>query len=246
MSPETYWKRRVFVLAGLLVVVALIVYACSRPSSDEGQRAADSGAATEETPDESASPSIPASPSASDAPSASPAPGGEEGGGDSGGDSGGGSGGGSDDGDENRGAGKDGAIPAPEQPEDLCRPDDVVTTLSADREDYSSGVEPRFDITVVNTDDQTCTVDVGPKAMELRITSGEDRVFSTADCVRGDGTDKEQLRRGVPHTVTVEWDRERSWEDCRDSDVNARAGTYVASLKSDYDNEAEDQVFRLN
>ncbi|RCV47864.1 hypothetical protein DEF23_25995, partial [Marinitenerispora sediminis] len=137
-------------------------------------------------------------------------------------------------------------VAAPEQPEDACRPQDVVATVEVDRTDYPAGVSPRITVTVVNTGAQTCTVDVSPESMELRITSGDDRIFSTADCVEGQSRDREQLHRGVPVTRTVEWDRTRSWTDCRDADVAARSGTYVATLHSDYDEGAEQQVFRLN
>ncbi|MFC7329277.1 hypothetical protein [Marinactinospora rubrisoli] len=258
MSPETYWKRRVFVLAGVLVVVALIAYACSGSSSDDGERAAsvdNPGSEASAAPDASSSPSIPATPPAGDGEDgAEPSPGADgpgaqDGSGDAGagpgpeagpGSGSGGDGGGGDTGSEAQ------TVAAPEEPGDPCRPQDVVVTVEADETDYAAGEEPRFTITAVNTGAQTCTVDVGRKNMELRITSGDDRIFSTADCVEGREADNEQLRRGVPVTRTVEWDRTRSWTDCREADVDARPGTYVATLHSDYDEGAEPQVFRLN
>ncbi|RCV58934.1 hypothetical protein DEF24_11660, partial [Marinitenerispora sediminis] len=77
-------------LAGVLVVVALIAYACSGSSSDEGERAAsvdNPGSEASATPEASPSPSIPASPSAGDGDgaSASPGPDGVEGAGGQGG-----------------------------------------------------------------------------------------------------------------------------------------------------------------
>ncbi|MGI5119163.1 hypothetical protein ACQEU5_06405 [Marinactinospora thermotolerans] len=255
MSSETYMKRRVFVLAGILLIVALIAYACSASPSDDGERAAgvspDPG--TGASPDSSASPSIAASPSTGAGsedgdPAGDEDAGGSEGAAGEGGEgSGGGAGGpgaaapaGGGDG----GAAPD--IPAPQRSEDPCRPQDVVVTLATDRTDYAWDAQPKIEVTVVNTAEQTCTIDVGPKAMELRITSGEDRIFSTADCVEGRGTDNEQLRRGVPLTTTVTWERERSWPDCREADSQARPGTYVVTLYGDYVNGAEPQVFRLN
>ncbi|WP_345555600.1 hypothetical protein [Streptomonospora halophila] len=256
MSPETYWRRRVFVLVGLFVVVALITYACTRPSSPgEGGEASGTGGAPSPTPEES-SPSVspPASPSASPSPSAGAgqdAGGGGEGGGDGGGDTGSGGG---DSGDES-GGGSDGGggsggsegVAAPEAPGDPCRPSDVVVTIKTDKSDYDWNDKPKFKLTLVNTEDQTCTVDVGPKSLELRVTSGDDRIFSTADCAGGSSSDKQKLQRGVPYTTTVTWDRKRSWKDCPDRDVTAkRPGTYVVQLHSRYDQKAEPQVFRLN
>lgn len=119
-------------------------------------------------------------------------------------------------------------------------------TLSADRTDYPRDAKPRFTLTVVNTSADPCVVDIGDAAMELRVTSGDDRIWSTADCVGDRASKKEWLHRGVPHITEAAWDRERSWPDCRDQVVNARPGTYVVTLHSDYDEGAEAQVFRLN
>ncbi|MFD0776826.1 hypothetical protein ACFQZ2_23070, partial [Streptomonospora algeriensis] len=152
------------------------------------------------------------------------------------------SGGGSD-----GGSGGSGGHAAPEEPGDPCRPSDVVVTLDADKSDYAWDGKPEFELTLVNTEEQTCTVDVGPESMELRVTSGDDRVFSTADCADGSDSDKQKLQRGVPYTTTFTWDRKRSWKDCRDREVTAkRPGTYVVRLHSDYEQGAEPQVFRLN
>ncbi|MBB4929275.1 hypothetical protein F4561_000095 [Lipingzhangella halophila] len=243
MSPETYWKRRVFVLAGLLLVVALIAYGCNQFTGDEEQSASGD---PDSAQDSSPSASVPPSSTPTDDPS--PDDGdtdggdGEESGSDNedSGDGGEGGGAGSSDG------GGD-AVPAPEKPGDRCRPQDVVVTAKTDKEDYAWDEKPEITITVVNTADQTCTVDLGTKSMEVRVTSGDDRVFSSADCAKkGERSDKRELSRGIPETTTVTWDRKRSWKDCRDRDVNASSGTYVASLHGDYTGGAEEQVFRLN
>ncbi len=245
VSPETYWKRRVFVLAGLLVVVTLIIYACTRPFSSDPEETA-GGADTDSSPEASSSPSVSPPPSPGDGPSASGSPkagGTEDGNGDSGD---GGDSGGSPDDSGRSGDGGD-AIAAPEKPEDPCRPSDVVVALDIDKKDYAWDAEPEFEITAVNTTEQTCTVDLGKESTEVRITSGDDRIFSTADCAKGKGDTSTQLKRGVPENITFTWDRKRSWKDCRDADVSAkRPGTYIATLYSDYDVGDGKQVFRLN
>ncbi|ASU85740.1 hypothetical protein CDO52_25655 [Nocardiopsis gilva YIM 90087] len=237
-----------FVLAGLLLVVALIAYACSRPSSsNEDQAAAEA--------DASPSPQAPSSPSVSPKPapdrSASPNPSAGEGakGGGADGDEGSAAAG-SGSGRSKGSGGSEGAksVPVPTKASDPCRPQDVVVTFEVDKSDYAWDGKPKIEITAVNTGEQTCTVDMGPKNMEVLIKSGDDRVFSTADCAKGDkAVVKKKLERGVPRSRTVTWDRKRSWKECRDADVDARRpGTYVATLESDYDEGAERQVFRLN
>ncbi|PSK90880.1 hypothetical protein CLV63_1215 [Murinocardiopsis flavida] len=246
VSMETYWKRRVFVMAGLFAVLALVAYACSGPS-DTGKRAAgvdgsgDDNVSASPTPSPSKKPSPSPDPSASPSksPSGSPGPDGGEPGGGEGAEAGDGASG------EPGGAG---GIAAPKKPEDPCRPADVVVTMKVDKTDYAWDQKPKVALTVTNTAKQTCTVDVGPKGMEVRIASGDDGVFSTAHCAKGaKAAERKQLRRGEPVFKTVEWNRKRSWSDCRDKDVNAnRPGTYVATLHGDYSGGTGTKVFRLN
>ncbi|MDA2810823.1 hypothetical protein O4J56_09275 [Nocardiopsis sp. RSe5-2] len=255
VSPGTYWKRRVFVLVGLLAVVTLIAYAC-RPSASDTENAA--GA----SPEASSSPSAEPSSSVAPSPTPSTSPSGDDEGGDDGdeGDSSGGSGdgesgsgsGGSDSKDDGKGDGgkdSDEEYPAPKKASDPCRPSDVVVTVETDKSDYAWDAKPKIEVTAVNTAEQTCTVDLGPENMEVRVTSGDDRVFSTADCAVREDENKVELERGVPEKTSFTWDRKRSWKDCRDTEATAkRPGTYVATLKGDYasDKDRERQVFRLN
>ncbi|MGW9346281.1 hypothetical protein [Nocardiopsis flavescens] len=247
VSPETYWKRRALVLAGVMLVLTLIVFACRPGGGDEGETTrsdasmgedaspsvspedASASPEPEEEPSEGeASPS--ADPSASDDPSDAEASEGGEGG--SGGEAGSGGGG----------------VAAPEKPEDRCRPQDVVVSLDfaeSDKEVYGAGQNPAFKVTVVNTAEQTCTVDVGSEAMELRIHSGDDRIFSTADCVEGESRVDRQVSRGVPHEFEISWDRVRSFSDCRGGRSDARPGWYRANLHGDYAGSTEQQVFQL-
>ncbi|SDM42940.1 hypothetical protein SAMN05421869_14361 [Nonomuraea jiangxiensis] len=96
---------------------------------------------------------------------------------------------------------------------------------------YAAGARPNFIITLVNAGPVMCTADVGPRALEIRITSGADRIWSNADCVSGDGTEIKQLQRGVPHVRVLDWDRRRSSIDCRSIQQTALPGTYVATAR---------------
>lgn len=244
LSPETYWKRRVFVLAGLFAVVALIAWASSALSSsgtDEEQQASADPEQSEESPE----PEEPPDPG----PTGTPEPDDDSedttseddeddddtGAGDS--DEA------ADEDSDGDGSGAD--IPEPESADDQCRPQDVVVTMELTEDTYPGGEDVEVELTVVNTGEQTCTVDVGPEEMELRVTSGEDRIYSTADCADDDDAQPEELSRGVPHTTTITWDRSRSWTDCRDSDATADNGTYVLRFLSDYDEGIDNEVFRL-
>lgn len=127
---------------------------------------------------------------------------------------------------------------------DACEPGDVVINLAASKETYTAKEWPQLGLTVVNTGERACTFDVGPKALETRITSGSDRVWSSAHCATGTGSSIQMLRRGIPYLATVGWDRKRSADGCPAKRPGAGPGTYVASVKSG-DIKVKRQVFRL-
>lgn len=228
-------------MIGVLLVLALIAYAC-RPS-DGASETSSNQAAIE---DPSASPSVPEEepsedpseepeeePSASASPSEEPS-----------------EGAGKDDDEEkaeDEESEESGEAAAPKSPEDACRPQDVVVTFDfaeKDRDTYGGGAGPGFKVTVVNIAEQTCTVDVGPEAVELIIHSGNDRIFSTADCAEGK-REKQQLTQGRPYEYTLDWDRNRSFTDCRDSSAKAQPGWYKANLKGDHVGNVDQLVFQL-
>ena len=230
-------------LVGMMLVFAVIAFACRPSSGDDDGDPSRSEAGVE--PSEEASPSVPPE-EPSEAESEEP----EEG--EPSEDEEDTEGSGDDEGDEEEGGsgsgGGSGEVAAPERPEDACRPEDVVVTFdfaSSDKETYGAGEEPGFRITVVNTAEQTCTVDVGPEALELRIHSGDDRIFSTADCVEGSAAEERQLSRGVPHAYTITWERVRSFTDCRDGSSAAGVGWYRANLHGDYAGDPEQLAFQL-
>ena len=229
-------------LAGALLLLALIAYAC-RPSGEESGEPTRSDAGIEASP--SVSPTEPSA-DASEEPEADPSEGARESADPSEGaeDSGGSAAG---DGDSAEG-GEGGEVPAPERPEDACRPQDIVVTFEyaeEDQEVYGAGANPGFKITVVNTAEQTCTVDVGGEAMEIRIHSGDDRIFSTADCAENNSAEKRQISRGVPHEYTFTWERMRSFEDCRGTESSAQPGWYRANLHGDYAGDQSELPFQL-
>ncbi|WP_433435729.1 hypothetical protein [Nonomuraea sp. CA-141351] len=210
MDPDTirgdggdvYWRRRMSVLVAVLVVVAVVAWACSSGGSGP-ERASSAQTSPSATPVVdpllaglrtlamgTASPS----PTPTTTPTAT-------------------------------------AAAAPKRPGDPCAKEDLVLSLQGGKEEiYSAGARPTFMVTLVNIGPVMCTADVGPRAMEVRITSGEDRIWSTADCVSGVGSELKKLQRGVPYVRSLEWDRHRSSTDCRATPATALPGTYVATV----------------
>ncbi|MFI7633843.1 hypothetical protein [Nonomuraea sp. NPDC049400] len=210
MDPDTvrgdggdvYWRRRMSVLVAVLVVVAVVAWACSSGGSGP-ERASSAQTSPSATPVVDpllaglrtlAMGTASSSPTPSTTPTATPAA-------------------------------------SPKRPGEPCAKEDLVLSLQGGKEEiYSGGTQPTFLVTLVNTGPVMCTADVGPRAMEIRITSGEDRIWSTADCVSGVGSEVKKLQRGVPYVRSLEWDRHRSSTDCRATPATALPGTYVVTV----------------
>ncbi|MFV2175101.1 hypothetical protein ACFHW2_14550 [Actinomadura sp. LOL_016] len=124
--------------------------------------------------------------------------------------------------------------PTPAEDGAACAEDDVVVTFGAASKTYAKGEDPAFRVTVVNTAENACEFDTG--SLDVRITSGDDRIWSSAEC-RDAGAARPSLRRGVPYVREIAWDRRRGCDG-----APARPGTYVADL---HDRKGERQVFRL-
>ncbi|MEV0586888.1 hypothetical protein [Nonomuraea sp. NPDC050310] len=206
MEPDTlrgdggdvYWRRRMTLLVGVLVVVAVVAWACSGGSEGPKSPTA-SGASASASP--SADPVLAGLPSITPSPTPSPT------------------------------VTKPSVKPAaarPRRPGQPCDRKDLVLSLQGRQEVYTGDARPGFVYTLVNTGPVMCTFDVGPRAIEFRITSGADRIWSTSDCVAGSGEQVERLERGVPYVKTVDWDRRRSGESCGGKQPVALPGTYVA------------------
>ncbi|WP_434081131.1 hypothetical protein [Sanguibacter sp. Z1732] len=76
-------------------------------------------------------------------------------------------------------------------------------------------------VSVANTGPVPCLVDLGHHAMQIDVTSGDDEIWTTDECPRGEGTRDLLLDidARVGHTVT--WNGQRCG-----SDAAAQAGTY--------------------
>jgi hypothetical protein len=127
---------------------------------------------------------------------------------------------------------------------DACEPRDLVIGLVTTQATYAGGERPSFRLTAVNTGRRPCTFGVGPKELEVRISSGPDRVWTSARCARGSGSQIRLLRRGLPYIVTVVWDRRRSSGGCAGRRPVARPGTYVVTVRAGRV-KVRGQVFRL-
>ncbi|SNT23802.1 hypothetical protein SAMN05216276_10302 [Streptosporangium subroseum] len=204
IGVDVYWRRRMAALVGVLVVVAVVAWACSSTSGPENASEESASGARSATPDPL--PAILSTVTISPSPSPTPSP--------------------------TSKSERAQEISRQKRPGDVCDSPDLVLNMADQGEVYAPGSQPRFVLTLVNIGDEMCTVDVGPRGMEVRITSGNDRVWSSADCVGGEIDNIRKLERGIPYVREVEWDRRRSGTDCKADQVVARPGTYVAVARA--------------
>lgn len=85
----------------------------------------------------------------------------------------------------------------------------VVLSLVASQSRYRHGQLPTFDLQVVSTA-HGCMFNVGRQHLELRVVSGDARVWSSADCTPGPASKIIKLAKGVPAVVPISWHRQAS------------------------------------
>ncbi|MEU1877831.1 hypothetical protein ABZ470_10995 [Streptosporangium sp. NPDC020072] len=221
IGVDVYWRRRMVALLGVLMVVALVAWACSAGGQDDDPRA--NGTATGSPSPDPVLALLPAvtitpTPPSPRSPEATPSP-------------------------------KAAVVKAKpkvqiRRPGQTCDPSDLVLDIRGRSEVYPGGSRPQFIVTLVNTNKVMCTADVGARALEVRITSGDDRIWSSADCVSGEAEEIRRLDRGIPYVRQIDWNRHRSGSDCSAHRPAAKAGTYVAMVRTP-DLKSHKAVFHL-
>ena len=124
------------------------------------------------------------------------------------------------------------ASPTPTAPAvpPTCRDSVLQVTAESDAESYPSGAAPRFTLTVRNIGSVACRRALGPDAVELRVFSGEDRIWSSDDCNKAKGQGVLTLAPGAGNAMTVQWGGKRTKPGCDIGDV-AQPGTYRVSAR---------------
>ena len=206
VSPATYWRRRVVVLAVGVAVLGLPIWAVNKalggsqapgqvsPRSSAGQAASPSPgsraerghrqAPTRETAGLGSRP--PARPSASPSPASRPR-------------------------------------------RQTCTGGAVLLTIRSARHRYRPGERVTFVVGAVSTRSRPCRVDLGSKFTSVVVASGDTPLWDSSSCLRGTGSQVVMLRRGTPAFLKVTWDRKTSLSGCRGQGTAVRAGTYTAA-----------------
>ncbi|WP_043265520.1 hypothetical protein [Streptomyces sp. CT34] len=256
LPSSIYWRRRAVALAILVLLVALVVWVLTmggdNTTANEGKGATGSGPAASITPGPAPTgPVIGQKPGGRDVSGSGGSSGGDSGSGggagggsddgSAGGGSGGGAGGGSGSGGSGsgsgwapigEGAGSNAVAAGATVPN--CTSGAVKLTVHSVQDSYAPDDRPKFELTMENSGDAACKVDLGRKAALLTISdsAGGDRVWSSGDCPSTGGPAWLQVPAGGSVTRTVAWDRRASGPRCATPSAAAvPAGTYRIEAK---------------
>lgn len=113
-----------------------------------------------------------------------------------------------------------------------CRPTDLRVALEGDTT-LKAGQKNRFTVTLTNAGTRTCLTSVTVKNFELRVSSGKDRIWSTADCAASVKAFDKKLAAERDVAWTVTWDGRRSVRGgkCDRAPETPRPGTYRATAE---------------
>jgi hypothetical protein len=219
LPPQVYWRRRLVLVGGVMVVLLLALAMCSGGGASPGRSTAGSapGGTATPTPSASAEVTITVSPGTAGGPAQGPAP--------TSGQTSGGPGTGI-------GMGTDGVVTslpgpvsaagAPQQ----CPDSALTVTVTPAKPAYRVGETPVLKLTVQNTGGVACVRDVGPRQQELVLYDGAARIWSSNDCYPDGGTDVRTLHPQESVSSTVVWSGLSSQPGCAGTRSRVRAGSY--------------------
>lgn len=86
-----------------------------------------------------------------------------------------------------------------------------------------------FTLSVINGGSESCILTISPETYSLTITSGDDRIWTTAHCDKWLPAEKLTIKPETAHEFQVTWPLRRSSAKCKTSKGLLKPGTYVAT-----------------
>lgn len=112
-----------------------------------------------------------------------------------------------------------------------CTAEQLVVAITPAGEAFAADVEPSFEVSLGNSGSTECLVDAGDAVREVVVTSGDDRVWSSLDCVPADAPTRTLLLApGGEDVTTLAWPRIRSAAGCPADLPSPGEGTYSATV----------------
>lgn len=120
---------------------------------------------------------------------------------------------------------------APSPATAACTDDALEVTATADAPEYPVGGRAVLGLSVRNTSSQACLRSVGQGAVELIVTSGTDRIWSSDDCAPGGDDGEILLEPGAEQTARATWSTTRSAPGCPAEQPSVKPGTYRVTAR---------------
>jgi len=105
-----------------------------------------------------------------------------------------------------------------------------VLSLFTDRQNYTPGEYPQFQVYAVSTYAGSCQFN--PGQLQVNVMSEGRIIWASSDCARGSSTRDAELDRGVPAQDEVVWNRSITLPGCEVIAANARAGSYQVQART--------------
>jgi len=128
------------------------------------------------------------------------------------------------------------------QPDGPCSDDEVVVKPVLGSPSAAGRVTIRLELT--STDSEACTFTVSRDTVVVKLTSGDDFIWSTQECPRSVKRADVVVRKTVPAKVDVTWSGRRSNSDCDVTAAWAMPGWYHA-IAAALGGEPTDVLFEL-
>ena len=110
-----------------------------------------------------------------------------------------------------------------------CTSRDVALTLSSSQRQYGPSTLVTFTVSAVSSGSRPCSVNLGSKFVSVVVASSGTPLWDSSSCLRGTGSQVVTLRRGVPAFLRVTWDQRTTLSGCPGHGSTVRAGTYTAA-----------------
>jgi hypothetical protein len=108
----------------------------------------------------------------------------------------------------------------------------VALSVSSPQYFYQPGKTPRFTVHAVSQGNRPCRLNMSPKFVSVVITSGDRRIWSSADCASGASSNMVVIASGKPAALRVSWDRRTSSPGCGATGHLVRPGEYQVSASA--------------
>jgi hypothetical protein len=120
---------------------------------------------------------------------------------------------------------KPSATPTPTGPQ-ACDPANLRVGLAGFQK-LKQGAAQTFKISITNNNTTACVLSVASSNFSLVVTSGKDRIWTTADCSAWVPAKKLTLTAQQPYVFDINWPGTRSKATCKTTKDAVAAGTYV-------------------